>query len=469
MAGLNDGSADLDGDGDITLDELYSYVHDRVVEEMPQQRPKKQDNVAGRIVIARNTNWTLPAHLRNALSSPIAADRLGAVDGLARLHQIGNDFVRRIVAGEIQRLADDDSRVVSAAAARLQAILPQVPESPPGSASDPAPPSATAAATQSATVVQTPPLATVPESAPSRVQGRGARIWEGAKGLRTDAWRRVEGPVRSLALVGLTGMLPILAAALLVEGTIRRGNSDGWFSSTDPDFSYVITMVAVVLSAGVCVLLPRTRSLIGPGVVLGATAASVWGLVYFSSLNPDRGTADQRYFAGHVTLVIGACLAGLALKYSQAVRFGFRRPTNLLTWTMAILAGIAAAACVFPLSRWAYQAARLSAHERELSKYDWVDAADYAHYADYLASLAWAYLAATVAAVSVLVLAAVLAPRRFRLSLLAGWLGGASAIARHAYGSVGSSNGSYVDITIFGCALLVLAAVGLIVSVRSPR
>ncbi|UBU08909.1 hypothetical protein [Nonomuraea gerenzanensis] len=34
-------------------DELYGYVHDRVVEEMPQQRPKKQDNVEGRTVIAR--------------------------------------------------------------------------------------------------------------------------------------------------------------------------------------------------------------------------------------------------------------------------------------------------------------------------------------------------------------------------------------------------------------------------------
>jgi uncharacterized caspase-like protein len=39
VAGLRDGSADLDGDGDITLDELYSFVYERVVEELPQQRP----------------------------------------------------------------------------------------------------------------------------------------------------------------------------------------------------------------------------------------------------------------------------------------------------------------------------------------------------------------------------------------------------------------------------------------------
>ncbi|MBK6019462.1 caspase family protein, partial [Streptomyces sp. MBT53] len=131
VEGLRDGSADLDGDGDITLDELYSYVHDRVVDEMPQQRPKKQDNVEGRTVIARNINWTLPSHLRNAIGSPIANDRIGALDGLAHLHRIGNETVRGAVLDEIRRLADDDSRGVSAAAtAWLKSVLPTPPEPP---------------------------------------------------------------------------------------------------------------------------------------------------------------------------------------------------------------------------------------------------------------------------------------------------------------------------------------------------
>ncbi|MFJ2833546.1 caspase family protein [Streptomyces sp. NPDC087263] len=132
VQGLRDGSADLDGDGDITLDELYGYVHDRVVDEMPQQRPKKQDNVEGRIVIARNINWSLPAHLRHALGSPIATDRLGAVDGLAHLHRIGNDLVRRHALDGLQGLVDDDSKLVSiAAAGRLRALQPNSPETPP--------------------------------------------------------------------------------------------------------------------------------------------------------------------------------------------------------------------------------------------------------------------------------------------------------------------------------------------------
>ncbi|WP_051105976.1 caspase, EACC1-associated type [Streptomyces hokutonensis] len=117
VQGLRDGGADLDGDGDITLDELYSYVHDRVVAELPHQRPKKQENVEGRIVIARNVNWALPAQIRVALDSPIALVRLGAVEPLAHLRRFGNATVRRRAEEELRRLTEDDSRSVSGAAA----------------------------------------------------------------------------------------------------------------------------------------------------------------------------------------------------------------------------------------------------------------------------------------------------------------------------------------------------------------
>ncbi|MEV6982480.1 caspase family protein [Sphaerisporangium sp. NPDC051017] len=126
VEGLRTGRADLDGDGDITLDELYGYVYDRVVAEMPKQRPKRQDNVEGRTVIARNVNWSLPPHIGHALSSPIARDRLNVLDALDHFHRIGNGMVRARVHEELVRLVDDDSRMVSAAAAaRLRAIGPE--------------------------------------------------------------------------------------------------------------------------------------------------------------------------------------------------------------------------------------------------------------------------------------------------------------------------------------------------------
>lgn len=117
VAGLRDGTADLDGDGDITVDELYRYVRERVVKEMPQQSPKKHANVEGETVIARNVNWALPGYLVRAAASPLAADRAGALDELFRFCNIGNDTVRARVLEEIRRLATDDSQLVSGKAA----------------------------------------------------------------------------------------------------------------------------------------------------------------------------------------------------------------------------------------------------------------------------------------------------------------------------------------------------------------
>ena len=123
VEGLTTGKGDLDEDGDITLDELYSYVYDRVIETIPQQRPKKQENVEGRIVIARNIHWSLPAYMRNAIKSPFTQDRLAVLEGLAHLHRVGNDLVQAEVVNQTRRLIDDDSKVVSAAALKLITAL----------------------------------------------------------------------------------------------------------------------------------------------------------------------------------------------------------------------------------------------------------------------------------------------------------------------------------------------------------
>jgi hypothetical protein len=155
---LRTGDADLDEDGDIALDELYSYVRDRVVSETPQQRPKKQEDVDGRILIARNLHWTLPAHVRNAIESPIAAQRLTAVEGLEYLHRVGNSIVQATVSERLAALADDDSRAVSTAASAALGRL----------AGDAGPtPSAvpTEAAIAAPTMVEAPPTTTT-EAAP---------------------------------------------------------------------------------------------------------------------------------------------------------------------------------------------------------------------------------------------------------------------------------------------------------------
>ncbi|MFG1805139.1 caspase family protein [Streptomyces sp. NPDC049040] len=134
VAGLSDGSADEDLDGDITVDELYDYVYDRVVAESPRQQPKCLTDVRGRMVVARNINWTPPAHLVRSLGSPLAAIRLAALPALDDLHRKGNAHVRERIAAEYLRLTEDDSRSVSEAAAEWLAAHEAVP---PGAAEEP--------------------------------------------------------------------------------------------------------------------------------------------------------------------------------------------------------------------------------------------------------------------------------------------------------------------------------------------
>jgi YVTN family beta-propeller protein len=123
VEGIRTGRADLDADGDISLEELYSYVHDRVVEQMPQQRPKKQEDIEGRIVVAHNIQWTLPDYLQNAIASPLAIERRTAVDVLTHLYRRGNAKVRLEVIKAAERLRQDDSKMVSAAMEEFVASL----------------------------------------------------------------------------------------------------------------------------------------------------------------------------------------------------------------------------------------------------------------------------------------------------------------------------------------------------------
>ncbi len=55
IQGLQTGQADTNGDGRITLDELYNYVYEQVVTRTPKQTPNKWSyKQRGDIVIAKN-------------------------------------------------------------------------------------------------------------------------------------------------------------------------------------------------------------------------------------------------------------------------------------------------------------------------------------------------------------------------------------------------------------------------------
>jgi len=137
VEGLRTGAADLNGNGQISLEELYEYTHRQVVANSKQTPQKLMPTMEGQIIIARNPHPVvksaeLPRELREALQSTVVWTRLGAVSELGRLLQ-GSDEGLALAAREaLERLVDDDSRRVSAAATQaLGAVQADVPAKPP--------------------------------------------------------------------------------------------------------------------------------------------------------------------------------------------------------------------------------------------------------------------------------------------------------------------------------------------------
>ena len=122
VRGLTTGEADRDQDGYVDLDELYDYVYDAVREVTPRQTPGKWTfGVQGDLVLARRRNpvteaAALPPELQHSMDSPLAGVRVGAVDELARLLTGRHQGLALAARQALQALADDDSRIVVAAA-----------------------------------------------------------------------------------------------------------------------------------------------------------------------------------------------------------------------------------------------------------------------------------------------------------------------------------------------------------------
>ena len=128
LQGLRTGEADTDGDGTITLDELYDYVYEKVVAATPRQTPGKWSyRQQGEIVVANNPRpavkpGTLPDDLQQSIDDVRAWVREGAIGVLNELLQSNDRRMAAAAHDALVRLRNDDSRkVASAAAAALSA------------------------------------------------------------------------------------------------------------------------------------------------------------------------------------------------------------------------------------------------------------------------------------------------------------------------------------------------------------
>lgn len=168
IQGLETGEADTDADGLITLDELYEYVYEKTLAETPRQTPAKWSyKVQGNIVLAQNPHPVvkvapLPVDLVQAIDSPLAGVREGAIKDLRHLLEGGDRGLALAASLALQELAADDSRRVSSAAQaaldNLQttpAPAPQMPPAAPVTAPESKPASSVPAQTRTVTSHET--------------------------------------------------------------------------------------------------------------------------------------------------------------------------------------------------------------------------------------------------------------------------------------------------------------------------
>ena len=119
-----EGEADIDGDGRITVDELYDYAYEKVKHATPKQTPSKfSSKQQGEIILRQNISIEeiksvpLPTPLLDSIENPFSDVRLGAVQQLIKLLNGKNLGLARSAREALERIAEeDDSRQVQRAA-----------------------------------------------------------------------------------------------------------------------------------------------------------------------------------------------------------------------------------------------------------------------------------------------------------------------------------------------------------------
>jgi TPR repeat protein len=127
IEGIEGGYADLDGDGLISVDELYRYVEERIRQEDPSQKPQKLGQVYGQLWIGRAVPRpdAIPRNVLDLLNHNYPTARLAGIDELERLLTVAKDVLYPAASQALTKLLSDGDgtvqRVAASALRRLEA------------------------------------------------------------------------------------------------------------------------------------------------------------------------------------------------------------------------------------------------------------------------------------------------------------------------------------------------------------
>jgi hypothetical protein len=307
--GLSSGAADLDADGEISIDELYDYTYRTVRETTPGQAPMKWTfGVEGNVVIARSVRpAALPAGIIDDLASDRVVLRLEAVRALTDLLRGGRPGLRQAAHTALLEVRDNDDsvRVREAASATLADVSSTVDASARVTVHRP---------TDSPAVPRQRPDLPRTEASPTEAAQTEAARTEAPPAETVRAQTAPSDPAPS-APASRWLVMPVAAAALTLASIVcyvvanPKDAASTWYT----DLIWLPELVAIVAVLA-------TRRVAWAGLLAGLVSWD-WLLL---ALFPHSGVVDT--VPGWRWLVAGAAIAGAAqlCALTAVVRAGLR-------------------------------------------------------------------------------------------------------------------------------------------------